>query len=189
MVCETIKSDTCVLMPREYAKLREVMDEDHRILCDALLHTGMRGTEFAKFIQNTEWYKPSRRCIDLPKLAITKKATLYKQRTVILSVKGCASIERIIEAKLKSLPKRQSFNEYLDSAAIRCGLGKDHICPKMFRKTIISWLVACFPEKQMYINHSAGHTRDVQLNDYLGVQFRKEDVEDMRVFLKGWGET
>ena len=176
-------------MPREYAKLRESMNGDYRILCDALLHTGMRITEFEIFLKHHDWYKPSRRCIDLPKLAIKKKATLYKQRSVILSLKGCDAIQRIVDEGITTMPKRQSFNPYVDDAAIRAGLGKEHICVKMFRKTIISWLVACFPERQMYINHSAGHTRDVQLNDYLGVQFRREDVEDMRIILKGWGEA
>ena len=176
-------------MPREYDQLRAAMDEDHRILSDALLHTGMRGTEFVMFLKHPEWYKPARRVIDLPKLAIKKKATLYKERSVILSLKGCDAIQRLIDAGVTTMPLRQSFNEYLDAAAIRSGLGRDHVCPKMFRKTVISWLVACFPEKQMYINHSAGHTRDVQLNDYLGVQFRREDVEEMRVRLKGWGEA
>lgn len=176
-------------MPKEYAKLRDAMDEDHRILCDALLHTGMRNTEFEVFLKNPDWYKPSRRVVDLPKNAIRKTDTLYKQRSVILSLKGCSAIERLIEAKVKKMPTRQALIEYLKNAATRSGLGPEYICPKMFRKTLISWLVACFPEKQMYINHSAGHTRDVQLNDYLGVQFRREDVDDMRQMLKGWGEA
>lgn len=165
------------------------MDEDHRILCDALIHTGMRITEFQMFLKNPGWYKPSRRVIDLPKPAIKKKATRYKERSVILSLKGCDAIQRLIDAKVSRMPTRQAFNEYLDAAAVRSGLGSDHICSKMFRKTVISWLVSCFPEKQMYINHSAGHTRDIQLNDYLGVQFSREDVEDMRILLKGWGEA
>lgn len=189
MPCETVKSECCVLMPREYAKLRDIMKPMYLIHCDALLHTGMRITEYEIFLRHLEWYKPSRRCIDLPKLAIRKKRTLYKERSVILSLKGCDAIQHLIDLNVKGMPTRQSFNAYLHDIADKSGLGDQNICEKMFRKTIISWLVSVFPEKQMYINHSAGHTRDVQLNDYLGVQFRREDVEDMRVQLKGWGET
>jgi hypothetical protein len=36
---------------------------------------------------------------------------------------------------------------------------------------------------------SAGHTLETMQNHYTNLAFEKRDIEDMRIILKGWGET
>jgi len=191
MTCEVYKNDACVLMPRECTKMFDLMTPQYRAICEALLHSHMRVEEFQWFVAHPEEYKPSRRCIHLPKEAIRKKKTLFTDRDVILSLRGCQVIEHLISLKLKEkdMVSRQAMNVYLDKIAIAAGIGKEHICPKMFRKTMISWLVAIYPEKHIWINSSAGHTADIQLKHYLGIAFERRDLDDMRSILKGWGIT
>lgn len=191
MTCEITKNDTCVLLPREIERMFERMSPKYRAICEALFHTHMRVQEFRWFVKHPESYKPSRRCISLPKEAISKTETLFKERDVVLSLKGCEVVEHLIKLKLKDkdMMTRQAMNVYLDEIAEAIGLGKDHICPKMYRKTMISYLVAIFPEKHVWINSSAGHTSDIQLRHYVGIAFQRNDIEDMRSLLKGWGDA
>jgi hypothetical protein len=191
MTCEVTKSDTCVLLPREATRMFDLMSPTYRAICESLLHTHMRVEEFRWFVAHPEAYKASRRCISLPKEAIRKTETVFDQRDVILSIKGCQVIEHLIAMKLKKkdMVSRQALNVYLDKIAVESGLGKEHVCPKMYRKTFISWLVAVYPEKHAWINSSAGHTSDIQLRHYIGTSFQRSDLEDMRSELKGWGEA
>jgi hypothetical protein len=167
------------------------MTPQYRAICQALLHTYMRVEEFRWFIEHPESYRPSRRCISLPKEAIGKTETLFKERDIVLSIKGCQVVEHLISLKLKKkdLVSRQAMNAYLDNIAILAGIGKDYICPKMYRKTMISWLVAIYPEKHAWINSSAGHTATIQLVHYAGIAFERSDLEDMRSETRGYGEA
>jgi hypothetical protein len=191
MTCEVYKNETCVLLPREVLLLLDNMSPKYRAICEALLHTQMRVEEFWWFVLHPDAYRPSRRCIHLPKEAIGKTTTIYNERDVILSIRGCQIVEHLISLKLtkKDLMSRQAMGQYLNRIANESGLGDTYICPKMFRKTMISWLVATFPEKQAWINSSAGHTALVQLNNYLGTAFPREAKEDMVGLLKGWGDA
>jgi len=191
MTCEIIKQDTCVLTPREAARMFDLMNPKYRAICDFLLHSHMRVEEFKWFISHPESYKPSRRCISLPKDAIRKTETLFKERDVVLSIKGCEVVEHLIALKLKpkDIMTRQAMNKYVDKIAVEAGIGKEHMCPKMYRKSMISWLVAVYPEKHVWINSSAGHTADIQLRHYLGIAFESKDREDMMNLLKGWGNA
>jgi integrase len=169
----------------------EKMTPKYRAICNGLLHSQMRVEEFWWFLQHPHSYKPSRRCISLPKEAIRKKETLFKERDVVLSLEGCRVIELLIEMKLtkKDLMTRQAMGQYLNKIAKEAGVGDEGICPKMFRKTMISWLVAVFPEKHTWINSSAGHTSDIQLRHYAGIAFDRGSLEGMRSLLRGWGEA
>lgn len=191
MTCEVYKNDTCVLLPREINLMLDKMSPKYRAICEGLLHTHMRVEEFWWFVQHPDSYKPSRRCISLPKEAIRKTETVFKERDVVLSLKGCQVVEHLIAMKLtkKDFMTRQAMGQYLNKIAIEAGIGKEGICPKMFRKTMISWLVATFPEKHTWINSSAGHTSDIQLRHYAGIAFSRTDLEDMRLVLRGWGEA
>ena len=189
MTCEVFKNATCVLTPRECNMMFDLMTPMYRALCEALLHTHMRIEELRWFTTHPDAYKPSRRCISLPKEAIGKKKTLFKERDVVLSIRGCQVVEHLISLKMKDkdMMSRQALNVYLDKIAIAAGLGKEYICPKMYRKSMISWLVAIYPEKHIWINSSAGHTADIQLKHYLGIAFERRDLDDMRSLLNGWG--
>jgi len=191
MTCEVTKNGTCVLLPREVGAMFEKMNPTYRSICEGLLHSQMRVQEFRWFVAHPESYKASRRCISLPKDAIGKTETVFAERDVILSIRGCQVIEHLINLKLKAkeFPSRQAMNVYIRNKAIESGVGGEGICPKMFRKTMISWLIAVYPEKHAWINSSAGHTSDIQLRHYMGVAFNRVDLDDMRSLLKGWGEA
>lgn len=196
-----IKQDTLILTPSYWYLMREHLGANYQIICDVLLNTGMRIEEFWEFINHTykeqdgrygnHWYSATRRCIDLPESAIGKARCTIKQRTILLSPEGVRAVETLIAANgsIKYID-RSNFRKVLINAAINAGMGGIvGIKPKMFRKTLVSWLMACVPEKEPYILVSIGHCQEIQHRHYLAMGFARKDVEDMRKFLNGWGVT
>lgn len=185
-----VKNDTRILTPFEYEKMRGHLNPVYQAICDVLLHTGLRMPEFWELVRHPEWYDAKRRCIDLPGKAVKKAKTVYGARTVHLTVDGCGAIEHLLRINPKWV-SRQSMIGVLELAATRAGIPETDkgIMPKMFRKTIISWLMKCYPEKMFVIAGSSGHTLDVMQRHYASLSFAKQDIEDMRKFLKGWGDA
>ena len=188
-----IKSDTRILTPKEYEKLKTKLSPEYVCICDVLLHTGMRMPEFIKFSQHPEWYDAHRRCIELPTKAILKKKTVYKTRQINLTLSGCDAVkhfQKMIKDNMK-IPSRQSMIGVLSRAAIEAELpdGDKGICPKMYRKMLVSYLMKCYPEKMFEIAANMGHTLEVMRINYTNLSFAKEDTEDIRKFLKGWGDS
>jgi len=187
-----VKDSTRVLTPKEYEKLKIALSADYNCICDVLVHTGMRMPEVIKFSQHPEWYDARRRCIELPTVAIRKKKTVYKTRQVNLTLDGCKAVEhfsKMMKDNLK-IPTRQSMIGVLSRAAISAGLpdGDTGICPKMFRKTLVSWLMQTYPEKMFKIASNMGHTLAVMQINYTNLSFAPEDTVDIKKFLKGWGD-
>ena len=85
-----------------------------------------------------------------------------------------------------NIPTRQTLNEDLQRWSIKAGIGDKGITPKMFRKTLVSWLVFCCPERLLEIMLSMGHTDNVSMKHYLGLPFRNEDKDEMRNYIGGW---
>ena len=181
-----IKQNTRILRPSEYRAFREQLNPVHRVLCDVALNTGMRWVEIWQFVKHPEWYRASRRCIELPLGSIKKVRCLHKERTVHLTANGCEAVETLIGLKLKKPVERSNFHVALCLAASK-SIGKDGISPKMFRKTLVSWLIKCMPEKALEISASMGHNLETMRVHYLGIAFERKDVEEMREYLKGWG--
>ena len=184
-----IKQNTRILTPSEYEALRSKMDAKHYpLICDALLFSGMRPVEFRRF--KPDWYKASRRIISLPKGACLKQKCQYDERSISLSLPGCDAFDRLISTKVQHkgkevfawemVPEKVSFGDTLKRYATAAGIGTDGITPKMFRKTWVSWLVACLPEKLLYIPSSMGHDYDTIIKNYLGLGFTREEIETMR---------
>jgi integrase len=188
-----VKNDTRILTPKEYATLKEHLSSDYNCICDVLLHTGMRMPEFIKFSQHPEWYDAHRRCIELPTKAILKKKTVYKTRQINLTLAGCDAVRHFQNSMKNNLkiPSRQSMLGVLCRAAIEAELpdGDKGICPKMFRKMLVSYLMKCYPEKIFEIAANMGHTLEVMRVNYTNMSFAREDTGDIRTFLKGWGEA
>lgn len=188
-----VKENTRILTPKEYEKLKEKLSPNYVCICDALLHTGMRMPELIKFSQHPEWYDAHRRCIELPTTAIRKKKTVYKTRQVNLNVEGCNCVkhfQRMIKDNM-NIPTRQAMIGVLSRAAIEAGLpeGDKGICPKMFRKMLVSYLMKCYPERMFEIAANMGHTLEVMRINYTNLSFAREDTDDIRKFLKGWGDS
>lgn len=187
-----IKENTRVLTPKEYYKLKEKLPPHYNAICDVLLHTGMRMPEFRKFANHPEWYDARRHCIELPTEAIRKKKTVYKTRQINLTISGCEAVEhfhKMVKDNLE-IPSRQAMLGMLCRAAVEAELPEldKGICPKMFRKTLVSWLMKSMPEKMFAIAGNMGHTLEVMQMHYTNLSFAREDLEDIRKFLVGWGE-
>jgi integrase len=193
-----LKQNTRILTPSEYEALRAAMDTGYYpILCDAMLLSGMRPIEFSRF--EPEWYKASRRTIKLPKGACLKTKCLFKERTINLSLAGCDAFDRLVNSRVKfkgkevpvleRRPAKVSFNDTLKRYADLANIGTDGISPKMFRKTLVSWLVACYPEKMAFIASSMGHDYNTIVQNYLGLGFTKDEIATIKEkYLAGWGE-
>lgn len=199
---------TRVLRPSEWEKLRNGMLTDYQrglvrgyisagdvaksaqmeryqIVCDMLMHTGMRIVE-AKELK-PEWYRPARRVIVIPKSAIRKKKCLYTERTVMLSLPGCDAVDRYLKSGLAWPTNKSGFRAALIRYAIKAGISPTGITTKMFRKTIVSWLMACYPERALYVAASMGHDIPTLQKHYLGLGWERAEVEKMREYLKEWG--
>ena len=191
-----IKQGGRVLFPSDYEKMREHMPRYYQVICDASLLSGMRPIEFARF--EPSWYRGSRRVIVLPKGSCLKEKCEYKERTITLSLAGCDAFDALINEKVKfkkqmvpiyeMRPQRVAFRDALIRYAKLAEIGTEGINPKMFRKTLVSWLVACYPDKQAYIQASMGHVQDTIVRNYLGLGFVKADMELIKTkYLNEWG--
>jgi integrase len=192
-----LKQDTRILFPEDYRKLRDQMPEYYKIICDAMLLSGMRPIEFERF--DPSWYRASRRVIVLPKESCLKQKCKFQARTITLSLVGCDAFDRLTTTQVKfkgtmvsvlnMRSKRSAFNDALKRYAVLAGIGIDGITPKMFRKTLVSWIVAAYPEKGLYIQSSMGHDQGTIVNNYLGLGFTRDQIEDMKKnYLNEWGE-
>ena len=192
-----IKHGSRILFPSEYEKLRAQMPVYYQIICDAALLSGMRPVELSRF--QPSWYRGSRRVIVLPKGACLKDKCEYQERTITLSLAGCDAFDRFVNEKIiykkkeipayQRMPKRVAFRDALRRYAVLAGIGEEGINPKMFRKTLVSWLIACYPEKQAYIQASMGHVQDTIVKNYLGLGFPGSEIEMMRTKLNEWGNV
>jgi integrase len=188
-----VKDETRVLTPKEYLKLKKCLPPRYIAISDVLLHTGLRMPELIRFAEHPEWYDARRHCIELPTKAIRKKKTVYKTRQVNLTVEGCKAVEHL-QKMIKDnmvIPSRQAMIGVLCRAAVEAELpdGDRGICPKMYRKTIVSWLMKVMPEKMFEIAGSMGHTLEVMQIHYTNLALERDDVVDIREFLKGWGNV
>lgn len=165
-------------------KLRRKIEGANKypLLCDLLLHTGMRLVE----VQNLkpEQYRASRHVI--ADVTCKKLKCASSARTVMLSLPGCDAVEAWLKSEL-TIPTRISMGETLRRYAGISGIGTNGITPKMFRKMLASWLMACYPEQQSYIAKSMGHDLNTLNKHYLGVGFERSEIDMMREILKGWG--
>ncbi|MCK9593699.1 MAG: hypothetical protein M0Q91_16995 [Methanoregula sp.] len=203
-----MKNGTRILMPTEYERLRAAMvtEQDlervqelikkgeiykanyiqrYQIVCDGLLFSGMRPIEFKRMERS--WYRAPRRCIVLPKGACLKEKCEFTERTVMLSLPGCDAIDRYLNSGLKMMEKvtmRDSLRRY----AVKAGIGEEGITGKCFRKSWVSWLVACFEDRRLSITASMGHDEETIRNNYIGLAFPMKEIELMKTkYLVEWG--
>lgn len=191
-----LKQGTRILLPSEYQALRAQMPRYYQLISDALLLSGMRPVEMAKF--EPSWYRASRRVIQLPEDACLKIKCKYKERTIKLSLAGCDAFDKLCSETVKykgqeifayqRIPKRAAFRCGLRRYATLAGIGTDGITGKMFRKTLVSWLVAAYPDRSLYIMSSMGHDGDTIVNNYMGMVFTRTHIEEIRnTYLNDWG--
>jgi integrase len=183
------KRVVAVLTPKQKDLIFEKLDFKCQVRFDFLLQTQVRIAEAYYLSKHPECYKKDHGAIFLPKVEeIGKERCTISNRAVILSQLGIAAVDLFYEKNV-GFATYQSMEGVLKRAARDADFEIKGITTKMFRKTIISWLMACMPERMSQIQHSAGHNYATMQGHYVTYGFRKEDVKDMKDELKGWGES
>jgi integrase len=185
-----IRQGSRILTPKQYLKLKEnVQSVMYVLIIEALLQTGLRVVEFWHLVDNPHWYHPSSRVIDLPAEGAAQKVqTSRRDRTIRLTESGCKALDALFSANIP-FRERDAMGKALKRAAVKAGFGTKGINPKMFRKMLASWLVACRKDFQidtLDITANMGHDEKTLRDHYMGIGFDQKDHDDMVVFLKGW---
>jgi integrase len=192
--------------PEEYQRFRDQLNDQYKKICDAALYSGLRPIELRRLWKHPDWFDKTRRLINLPKGSIGKKKA-PQWRSVILTLEGAIAIERFLSLELEERmvtvkvrgvvkkyllvgPTDSAWHQALTLAAEKAGLdgGTVGVCPKMFRKTWISWLVCAFEGKIARISKSMGHSLKTMMDHYLGIGFTKVEQDSIAVRVAGWGE-
>ena len=181
-----LKQNVRILTPEEYNLLISAIPKrKHKLIIQALLHTGCRYAELVRLKENPEWFKDES-YLHLPKSAVLKKKARQRERHIILNVFGRDIIKEFLNTSFK-MPSRQSLNKNLHRWCIKAGLSPEGICIKTFRKTCVSWLVFVKEEKYLSVLSSIGHDTITSLRHYLSLPFTNDDIAGMKSHLYGWG--
>lgn len=183
------KRAVAILSPFQERLIYEKLNADYKIRVRFLLHTQMRVAE-AKWVDtHRECFRKDNGIILLPKTeGLGKKQCRITNRTVNLSYAGVKAVEDFFEKNVH-FPSYQAMESALKLAAKEANIDPRFINPKMYRKTAISWLMSCWPEKEAAICGSAGHTFVTMRGHYLGSGFRKDDIKEMKEIFAEWGEA
>ena len=95
-----------------------------------------------------------------------------------LSIQGRKAVESLFDIQL---PSNNSINQYFNYNFHIPGF-----TVKSFRKTYESWLVYYYPQQQLEVAMSQGHTMVTQIRHYLNLPFTDQDKLEMREFVEGW---
>lgn len=189
MILPISKNGVACLTPREHQFIYNHLNADYKIRSDFLLHTALRISEAYYVAKHPECYRKDNGAIFLPKVAgMGKLRCRQKERAVLLSPLGKKAVELFFEKQV-GLPTYQAMEPAFKRAAKEADFDVQFITTKMFRKTFITWLMVCNPERQGMIASSAGHTNDTMQGHYITFGFKKDDVKDMRDMIAGWGES
>jgi integrase len=189
-----IRNGSRILTPRQHYDLSECLDRNgaYPRIVDGLLNTGARVVEFWKIVKNPQWYKASRRVIDLPTSGACKKPKCTTtDRTIRLSERGVKAMDLIYAAGV-DYRDPSAMQQALIRAARKAGFESvEGINSKMYRKMLVSWLVECRKDlgiDVLDIRLAMGHKESTMVEDYLGCGFNDQEHLDMLMFLKGWGK-
>jgi len=181
--------EVAVLSPAEKNLIYKELNDTYKLRTDFLLYTAVRIAEGYYLSEHPDCYRKSNNAIFLPQVkGLGKDRCTLKRRTVLLSEKGVAAVDAFYEKKIQ-FPTYQSMEPVFKRAASDAGFDKRYITTKALRKTMISWLMACYPEREISIAMSSGHTPQTMYGYYMQQGWRKEDIRDMREEVKGWGDA
>lgn len=186
-----IRQKTRILTPSEYYKLREQLDPNigYQVICDVLIHTGLRIVEMWNLRDNPHWYHSSSRVIDLPAEGASQKPECeVTDRTIHLTEAGCKALDTFFAVK-PAFRDADAMGRALKRAAVKAGLGKTGITSKMFRKMLASYLVDA--RKQLGIDtleicSNLGHDERTLRKHYYGIFTGDAEHREILEFLKGW---
>jgi len=189
MIVPLSKQKVACLTPKEWKLIENQLNADYKIRGGFLLHTAMRISEAMYVSHHPECYRKDNGAIFLPKVeGLGKRKAKQKERAVLLSPFGKRAVELFFEKDV-GLPSYQAMESALKRAAKYADFDTRFITTKMFRKTYITWLMVCYPERQGMIASSSGHTNDTMQSHYITYGFKKEDAKEMKEIIQGWGES
>jgi hypothetical protein len=149
----------------------------------------MRISEAGYVLNHQECFPEGHGTIFLPRVeGMGKDKCKNLSRQIALSPTGVETVREIFFKKIK-LPAYQNMEQVFKRAARDADIDTKYIMTKCLRKSLVSWLMACYPERQEHIAFSVGHDYNTMRGHYLTYGWRKEDVADMRNYVKGWGEV
>lgn len=178
--------DIRILTLREYEMLRSAIPKDqHRVLFDVLLITGMRYIEVCRFYQHPEWYITKRNIIHLPEEAQKKQERKQLERNIQpLTSMFSYILKDFFEGKRP--PNETTWNKDLQRWAKRAGLEPYGISAKTTRKTIESWCVTGgINESTVCLRQ--GHDSLTSMRHYQGLAFSDDEIRDIQKQLTAWG--
>jgi len=187
-----------VLTPKENKMIWNELNAIYRMRVDLLLYTGMRIVEAKYFSEHPEWFRKENRAIFLPSVeGLGKKKCTVSRRTIMLCDKGVNAVEEFLSHDV-GFPMHtrdgvkhisyQNMEEAITLAATKAGFDTSYITTKMYRKSIISWMLAIYKDQVSQINTFAGHDVKTMSDHYIAVGWTKPDKQDMVEELKGWNE-
>lgn len=183
------KRNVAVLSPFQERLIYEHLNADYKIRVRFLLHTQMRISEARWVDTHRDSFRKDNGIILLPNVEeIGKDRATIKNRAVLLSYEGVKAVEDFFNKNVH-LPSYQAMEAALKLAAKESDIDPRYIVPKMYRKTGISLLMSCWPEKEAFITQSAGHTFVTMRGHYLGSGFKKDDIKEAKEMFAGWGEA
>lgn len=178
------KMQTRILRPAEYELLRKGAKHlESKINLDGCLALAARYLECVEIQNHPELFDSSTGFVHI----IEKKAKRTDtDRWIRLSNWGVGTMEHFLANKQK-LPKTpQGFRQNLRRWAVRAGLDPNGLSPRSLRKSMESWLVACYPHLFAQIVLSQGHTELTATKHYLGLPFIPADKVAMQKYVDGW---
>ena len=183
------KRHVAVLTPSQWLAIKDKLNDAYKIRFEYLLQTGMRISEAGYILEHQERFREENGAIFLPRVeGMGKDKCKNIARQVMLSPEGIKVVKEIIEKNIKLLAY-QNMEQVFKRAARDADIDTKYITTKCLRKSIVSWLMACYPERQEQIAFSIGHDYNTMRGHYLTYGWRKEDIADMRNYVKGWGEA
>jgi integrase len=176
-----------VLTPKEKNAIWEELNTNYRIRGNLLLYTAMRIVEAKHFSKHPEYFRKENRAVFLPTTpGLGKLRCTIKQRAVTLSNNGVLAVEEFFSHDV-GFPAYQNMEQAFVLAAGKAGFDTKLITTKMLRKTMISWMMTVYPDRQSQISRFAGHDATTMNRHYLADGWRKDDIKDMKEELEGWG--
>lgn len=187
MIVPIMKNKTAVLIPREWKLIENQLNADYKIRCNFLLHTATRISEARYISEHSEVFRSENSAIFLPEVkGMGKDKCKQKDRTILLSPKGVTAVQLLYSTNTK-FPSYQAMEIALKRAAKEADFDIRSITTKMFRKTYITWLMACYPNLEGIVASSVGHVPDTMHGHYVKLGFRKDDLRDMKDEISEWG--
>lgn len=180
LISEKKQVKTRIFRPSEISEIRKQMKITDKTNFDMCLLLGARYLECQRIQNNPKWYDGN--FIYLKEHKVKRE---HSQRYIKLSARGKNTIDYFF-ANEKYLPSVQAWDVKLKLWASNAGLTSEGVTARSLRKTWESWLVSCYPEKQVFIFLSQGHNEMIAIKHYLNLPFTSEEKKEMQEWVGGW---